>query len=215
MPAIVSIKAEGAGMFRSPGGQAFRDAKTGRILVARSVRTAQFSRQGAGVIIDASGIIVTNAHTVEQATRITVTLNNDQSVAGELISIVPNEDIAFVRIPPPYPLLAIPLADSNSVSLRDRVYTIGGSEVLHGTLSEGKVSGIGKSAKAHGLNDFVDLIQTTFNVYRGDSGGPLIDSSGNLLGMITANKPRAGHVSYAIPSNKIKQYYQEYLGLKK
>lgn len=210
MPAIVSIKAEGAGMFRSPGGQAVRDPRTGRIVVARTVRTAKFSRDGAGVIIDPAGIIVTNAHIVEHATRITVTLSVNQTLDGTLVHMVPEEDLAFISITPPFPLTALSFADSNAIKLRDRVFTVGSSEVLRNTFSEGIVSGIGKSGKAYGQDDLVDLIQTSFTVYKGDSGGPLIDVSGKLLGLIVANKPRVGHVSYAIAAGKIRFYYQEY-----
>jgi len=211
MKSIVNITTETGGLYRSPSA-AFRDKKTGRIVVGTSLKAAKYARGGAGVIVDSSGIIVTNAHVVNQASRIEVTLNDGKKVPAEIIDIVQNEDIAIIKIEPPYALTPIQFADSNNLALRSNVYSIGASEYLKGTLSQGKVTGIGQKAKGKTKqSDYIDLIKTSFNVYKGDSGGPLLDAEGKLLGLIVATQTTERHATFAIPSNTIRKYYFDYL----
>jgi len=211
MRSIVNIDAEIGGLFRTPG-TAIRDSKTGRIVIAHGIKAIKHARHGAGAIIDASGIIVTNAHTVSKAKRVTVTLYDNAKFEAAIVEIIPNEDIALIKISCPYMLVPMAFADSDSIGLRTRVFTVGSSKVLKGTLSEGQVTGIGKKAhNQHTDTDYIDLIQTSFSVYKGDSGGPLLDPEGKLLGIIVAGRSQTSHVSFAIPSNKILPYYKDYL----
>ena len=164
------------------------------------------------MIIHPSGIIVTNAHTVNRANRVMVRLNNDREMPAEVIRLVNNIDMAFLRIQPPFPLRAVPLADSNLIQLGDQVLTIGSSPVLKQTVSGGVIIGLGRNRTAkHRGQTRNDLFQTTINLYEGDSGGPLFNNEGALIGLMTAKETGADHSSFAIPSNQILWHLIKYL----
>lgn len=92
LPSLVEIKSENAGLYKGPDTYV-RDGP--KLYVVNPVRVAQYSRQGAGVIIDSSGIIVTNAHTVDNAGRIKVVLNSNTEVNAKLILLSVEDDLAF------------------------------------------------------------------------------------------------------------------------
>ncbi|MFA5261987.1 MAG: trypsin-like peptidase domain-containing protein [Candidatus Omnitrophota bacterium] len=188
------------------------DPRSGRVGVLRNIQQASYRRAGAGMIIHPSGIIVTNAHTVNRANRITVRLHNNLETPAEVIRLINNIDMAFLRIQAPFPLTPVPLADSNQIHLGDQVLTIGSSPLLKQTVSGGVIIGLGRTRTAtqHGpIRN--DLFQTTINLYEGDSGGPLFNNEGNLIGLMTAKETGADHSSFAIPSNQILGHLIKYL----
>jgi len=210
-PCLVYIQAENA-VFAGSQTKAVKDTNSGRIFIARRIKSAKFDRKGAGVIISPSGIIVTNAHVVRRAGRITITLKDSRKIKAHLLSTVPGKDIAFIKIPSLKKMPYINFSDSDKVKLRDTVYTVGSSEFLRGTVSEGHITGIGKkNSKNLKEREKVELIQTDFNIYKGDSGGPLIDRKGRLLGLLTASIKCKNHTSFAIPSNRIRKESARYL----
>ncbi|MDD4202335.1 MAG: S1C family serine protease [Candidatus Omnitrophica bacterium] len=203
---VVEITSEIGGLFRSKP-TAVKDAATGRILLAQKVGAAKYTRTGAGVIIDNSGTVVTNAHTVEGASRITLTFNNGETVNAEVIGSFPDEDITFLKpekqaknIQPVIFVKPTPL------QLRTRVFSIGYSDVLKGTIAEGKITGIGKNM--HSKNkEYADLIQVSLSIYKGDSGGPLFNEYGEFLGLLVGSLQKTSKTSYAIPAQKIAGLY--------
>jgi S1-C subfamily serine protease len=211
-PSIVSIETEITGLYKTPRQGAAINPQTGQIVTVQNVARASFSRGGSGVIVHPSGIIVTNAHLTKNANRIMVNLNEQTKVPGKVVTLVENIDLALIQIQPPFPLKAIPIADSNLVVLGDEIINIGNSPVLHQTISGGKVIGLGTSralkAKGKSRND---LIQTSLNIYKGDSGGPLLNRKGHLIGLVTASEQKADHSSFAIPANQIRYYLDQYL----
>jgi len=210
LPSIVTIATENTKLFQSPQTAAARDPRTGRVVVRKGLTTASYNRIGAGIILDTSGIIVTNAHTISKANRIMVILHDQTRIPAQPIKVISNYDLAYLQITPPFPLLPIILADSDAVQLRDEIVTVGNSELLKQTISGGHIIGIGTSAseKQSGI-DATGLLQTSINLYKGDSGGPLLDKKGHLIGLMVAGQIKKDHSSFAIPSNKIKQYYAE------
>ena len=104
---VVHIKAEAGGVY---GGKR-QAARTpdGRIVILNNVKPIYYKRHGAGIIIKDTGIIVTNAHIVKQASRITVTLHDDTKIEASLEKMIPEQDIAFLKIKPPYPLQPLAL----------------------------------------------------------------------------------------------------------
>ncbi len=208
MPSIVGIRADNAKLTKSPKPVAVKDPKTGRIAIARGVRASTYSREGSGVIVDKSGLISTNAHTISGADRIIVTLHNKKEYEVKSASVVPGEDVAFLYINPSSDLTPIVFSNSDEIKIGDKAYTVGSSEFLEGTISAGRVTGLGRNKQLKNKTMApVAIIQTSFNVYKGDSGGPLLDYQGKLLGLIVAGKTKTSHASFAIPSNKIKLYY--------
>jgi len=211
-PALVDIKAELIGFYKSPRAQTVFDSNTGRFIQLRNLKKATYARKGAGIIIHDSGIIVTNGHIVDKANLIIATLHNGQKVSAKLLFVINNLDIAYLKIEPPFALQSVEIADSDMINLGQEILTVGSSPVLHQTITGGQVIGLGTSRtlQKYGINR-TDLIQTSFNLYEGDSGGPLFDQKGRLIGLMTAKETASDHSSFAVPSNQILKYLYDYL----
>lgn len=212
MPSVVSIIAENDQVFDTP--QTGIEPRTGRILTRHEIKQATLKRSGAGVIVDPSGIIVTNTHTIINAKRISVILHDKTSFPAQVLGFVSQYDFAFLRIPAPYPLMTISWADSDQIHLKDEIVTIGHSDLLKEAISGGRIIGIGvKGGKnIHSTQgEETKLIQVNINIYKGDSGGPIFDRKGQFLGLMVAGEMKADRSSFAIPSNQIKEQSKKYI----
>jgi len=210
--AIVDIKAENVGLYRSPQAAAARDPRTGRIIIRQNIAQAAYERKGAGAIIHPSGIIVTNAHIAAKSNRITITLNDKTSLPAKTALVVNDLDLALLKVDAGQELPYVALADSDKIQLGEEIITVGSSPLMDQTITGGKIIGIGvnRTVEKTGRRR-TDLIQTTVNLYEGDSGGPLFNRKGELVGLMTAKEQSADHSSFAIPSNKIAAALNEYL----
>ncbi len=207
----VLIHAHTAILGKGPA-SAVRDPATNRILVLRNVGAATFERTGAGVIINPAGLIATNAHIVKDAGIIIVTLHDTSRYRAKLVWLAPENDIAFIRILPTSPLSPLSFSELSGIGLGDTVYNIGSSQFLDGTISQGRITGLGKSAALEGEKGvMLNLIQTDIHVYKGDSGGPLLDHEGKLLGLVVATQISAPFRTYAVALDKIKVEYIRFL----
>ena len=203
---IVTVQAENVGMYKSPRAAGF-DRQSGRVILVRNVKAAAYNRSGAGVIIDPSGIIITNGHIIDKANKIKITFFDNRAWPAEVLLVVHNLDLGFLKVNMDAPLPAVVIADSDKLQLGDEIITVGNSEFLKQTVSGGKIKGLGKR---QGQNpNQTDLIQTTINLYKGDSGGPLFDYEGRLIGLMTAAEGAHDHSSFAVPANKISKYLEE------
>lgn len=205
---IVSIESVNAAV-ASDKPQGILDKATGLILLVQKVLPIVQTRDGSGFIIDPRGIIVTNAHTVEGAGKIAVTLHDGTQLSAVSATVIPNTDIAFLIVQPPGPLQNLLFADSDIAQLDSTVYTIGHSDWLKGTLIEGKISGVVLD-NSSGTNHAA-LLRVTFHLYKGDSGSPILDPNGNFVGMVTAGQIGEPNTTFAIASNVIGLAYQSYL----
>ena len=190
-----------------PTQQPMLDSKTGRVVVARRIRSAERQRSGAGVIIHPSGLIVTNIHIIRSAKKIAVILHDGTTHAAAVLNILGPEDLALLKIDPPFPLKPIEFADSNEVHLGDDVVNIGHSQLLKETISGGRIIGLGTSLLPGDTKESVEMIKINMSLYRGDSGGPVLDKDGRLIGIIVAKQVSKEKAAFAIPSNKIKKLY--------
>ncbi|MGB5590849.1 MAG: trypsin-like peptidase domain-containing protein, partial [Gammaproteobacteria bacterium] len=160
---------------------------------------------GSGVIVDAKrGYVLTNAHVIENADEITVTLQDDRTYTAEIIGTDPGSDIAVIKIDAK-DLIDIPLADSDDVRVGDFVVAIGNPFGLGHTVTSGIISALGRS----GLNPngYEDFIQTDASINPGNSGGALVNLNGELVGVNSAILTRSGGnigIGFAIPTNMIK-----------
>lgn len=167
---------------------------------------------GSGVVVDAkNGYIVTNAHVIENADEITVTLQDDRTFSAEVIGTDPASDIAVIKIDAPK-LTAIELADSEKSRVGDFVVAIGNPFGLGHTVTSGIVSALGRS----GLNrdNYEDFIQTDASINPGNSGGALVNLRGQLIGVNSAILTRSGGnigIGFAIPSNMVKAVMDQLL----
>jgi len=170
------------------------------------------NKKGAGVVVSSDGMIVTNFHTVQGADQLGVRLFNNKLLNAKIIHLMPEEDLALIKADYHLPLTPIILADSDRLTVKDTVLHIGHSYLLDGTISQGFITGLGTSLKAKklGRNETV-VIRVNLNLYLGDSGGPLLNQQGQLIGMTAAKDVTKNRTSYAIPANKIKNILLNYL----
>jgi len=194
---VVQIESENSQMSRRPG------AHAGVLL-----SSAKFVRTGTGIIVEASGIIATNSHVVIQAARIRIHIAGGKTYDARPLLVDRANDLCLLKINPDSPLRALPLADVSKVALQSRVYSIGGSNLLRNTLSEGKVTGIAFSKKStktasKKLAKDIKLFQVNIDLYQGDSGSPIFNSAGEVIGIISAAAQKRGKTAFTVPSSLI------------
>ncbi len=156
---------------------------------------------GSGFIIDPSGLIVTNNHVIAGAQQITVTLHDGTVLPATLVGHDERMDLALLRVHAAAPLPAVAFGDSDHIRVGDWVLAIGNPFGLGGTVTAGIVSARGRNLNEGPYDDF---IQTDAPINRGNSGGPLFDLEGQVIGINTAIfSPSGGSVGigFAIPSN--------------
>jgi len=162
-------------------------------------------RTGSGVIVDATGLVLTNSHVVYGAEVITVTLDDGTTLPGHLVGADPVFDIAYVRIRPPAdPLPVARLGDSNALRVGDEVYAIGNPFGLEQTLTRGIVSAVNRVLPGAQWSLKEPLIQTDAAINPGNSGGPLVNRCGDVVGLTTAILPDAQSIGFAVPAGLIR-----------
>ncbi|WP_022710965.1 DegQ family serine endoprotease [Pseudochrobactrum sp. AO18b] len=159
---------------------------------------------GSGVIVDSSGLIVTNNHVIDGADDIKVALADGREFSSKLLLNDVTTDLAILKIDAKEELPTIKLADSDKVEVGDLVLAIGNPFGVGQTVTSGIVSA--QSRTQVGVSDFDFFIQTDAAINPGNSGGALIDMNGNLIGINTAIYSRSGGsvgIGFAIPSNMV------------
>ncbi|MCP9849181.1 trypsin-like peptidase domain-containing protein [Cyanobium sp. Morenito 9A2] len=162
--------------------------------------------QGSGVLIDAHGLVLTNAHVVDRADSVEVTLADGRQLDGSVLGADPITDLAVVRIPELAGLQAAPLGDSEALEVGDWAIALGSPYGLERTVTLGIVSSLHRNINSLGFSDKrLDLIQTDAAINPGNSGGPLINAGGEVIGINTLVRagPGAG-LGFAIPINLAK-----------
>lgn len=167
---------------------------------------------GSGVIISADGYIVTNNHVIENANNIEITLNNQKKYSAELIGTDPSNDIALLKIDADMDLPYTPFANSDSVKIGEWVLAVGNPYNLTSTVTAGIVSAKGRDLE--GNRNIESFIQTDAAVNPGNSGGALVNTRGELIGINTAISSKTGSFigySFAVPSNIAKKIINDIL----
>jgi S1-C subfamily serine protease len=166
----------------------------------------RISGQGSGFIIDPQGIILTNAHVVSKADKVTVTLKDGRIFNGTVRGTDEVTDLAVVKIEAKGEKLPVaPLGDSSKVRVGDWAIAVGNPVGLDNTVTLGIISTIGRSAAKVGIPDKrVEFLQTDAAINPGNSGGPLLNADGEVIGINTAIRPDAMGIGFAIPINKAK-----------
>src|SRR5690606_20320855 len=167
-------------------------------------RPRQSQSLGSGVIVDASGVILTNSHVVEGATDIRIATADGREFAVELVLDDPETDLAVLRVrdPADEPFAALRFADSDGLEVGDLVLAIGNPFGVGQTVTSGIVSALARTGVEGSNYEF--FIQTDAAINPGNSGGALIDLSGRLVGINTAIFTRTGGsigIGFAIPAN--------------
>ena len=135
---------------------------------------------GAGSIVDPSGLIITNRHVVKDAYEIDVTLSDGATYKGQLLGAGSGTDLAILKIDAGHPLPAIEIGNSDDVKVGEKVIAIGNPLGLASSVSAGIVSGVHRSMKTLPQYEF---IQTDASINHGNSGGPLINMKGQMIGI--------------------------------
>jgi serine protease Do len=182
-----------------PGGQNGQNGQNGEPAPERRMQSL-----GSGFIIDPSGLVVTNNHVIDGADEITVTLQDNTSLKATVVGRDERVDVALLRVKPDKPLPAVPFGDSDNQRVGDWVLAIGNPFGLGGTVTAGIVSARGRDIRQGPYDDF---IQTDAAINRGNSGGPLFNMDGQVIGINTAiYSPSGGSIGigFSIPANLAK-----------
>jgi serine protease Do len=169
----------------------------------------QATSLGSGFIIDPSGYVVTNNHVIEGADQITVRLHDDTELKAKIIGIDTKTDLALLKVEPSSPLPAVQWGDSDKTRIGDWVLAIGNPFGLGGSVTAGIVSARQRDINAGPYDEF---IQTDASINRGNSGGPMFNMDGGVIGINTAIfSPSGGSVGigFAIPSNLARTVIQQ------
>ncbi len=161
---------------------------------------------GSGVIVDASGTILTNAHVVAGADSIEVTLHDGRKFTATDIRRDPKTDLAVIKITTDKPLPFLEFADSDQYEVGDRILAIGAPFGLSGTVTQGIISAKGRNAMH--INQYEDFLQIDAAINPGNSGGPLLTLDGRIVGINSAIKSKSGGfqgIGLAISSNMAKE----------
>jgi len=166
---------------------------------------------GSGVIVSPDGLIITNYHVIENASEIEVTSNKNKTYVAEIIGSDPNTDLAVLKIKTDESLPFIPFGDSEMAKIGEWVLAVGNPFNLNSTVTAGIIS-----AKSRDLNDRDNknqsFIQTDAAVNMGNSGGALVNTDGELIGINTAISSITGGFvgySFAVPSNIVRKVFED------
>src|SRR6266851_7722986 len=168
----------------------------------RAARSAFGGGLGSGFIFASDGQILTNAHVVDQARRIRVTLADGRTFDAGLVGADSEVDVAILRIGADH----LPVAELGRAPLKvgQLAIAVGNPYGLNWTVTAGVVSALGRTLEAPGIRKMTNLIQTDTPINPGNSGGPLVDSHGRVIGITTAMMPMAQGLSFSIPLDTVK-----------
>jgi Do/DeqQ family serine protease len=166
---------------------------------------------GSGFVWSSDGIIVTNNHVVEGASRITVNFNEGAQLSAKLIGVDPDSDLAVLRVDAKN-LVAAPIGISSDLMIGESVVAVGNPFGLSGTVTTGVVSALGRSVPSQEQGrTYTDFIQTDASINPGNSGGPLLNIEGRVIGINVAIYQNAQGIGFAIPVDRAKKVIQDLL----
>ncbi len=211
-PAVVNIATRGTIKQRGPQNPLLDDPFFRRFFdvpPGGGMRERQFQSAGSGVIVDSkNGYVLTNAHVIENASEITVTLQDGTDLKAEVVGSDTPSDVAVLKVKQEG-LVQLPFGDSGRLEVGDYVVAIGNPFGLQHTVTQGIVSGLSRSGITDGYEDF---IQTDASINPGNSGGALVNLRGELIGINTAILSRSGGnigIGFAIPANMAKNVMEQ------
>src|SRR5450755_2919565 len=178
--------------------------------------TQQTQGEGAGVVYDTNGHILTDQHVVSGATSVQVTFPDGHKYPAKVVGTDASTDIGVIKVnAPTSELHPLPLADSSAAQVGDNVVAIGSPFGLPGTVTTGIVSAVNRSIQAPNQYTIPGAIQTDAAINPGNSGGPLLDADGHVLGLndqIDTNSQSNAGVGFAVPSNTVARVAQQIIG---
>lgn len=174
-------------------------------------RVYQSQSLGSGFVWSNDGIIVTNNHVVEGASRITVNFNDGTQVPAKLLGVDHDSDLAVLKIDTKN-LVAAPIGTSSDLLIGETVIAVGNPFGLSGTVTTGVVSALGRSVPSQEQGrTFTDFIQTDASINPGNSGGPLLNIEGKVIGINVAIYAQAQGIGFAIPVDRARKVIEDLL----
>jgi serine protease Do len=200
-PAVVNIDASSRGNGRSRRRYEFQLPDSPDLFGRPPEREREGPRRGAGTgfIIDADGYILTNHHVIEDTDRVMVRLADGRTLKAERVGSDPDTDIALIKIDSARPLPHAVLGNSDSLRVGEWVMAIGNPLAYEHTVTVGVISFIGRKLFNSSLDRY---IQTDAAINFGNSGGPLINTRGEVIGINAAISSRASNIGFAVPINQ-------------
>jgi len=166
---------------------------------------------GSGFLINDEGFILTNFHVISGSSRIQVTLHDQTQYYARALDTDRSDDLALIKINPKTKQPFLKLGDSDHLQVGQKVLAIGNPFGLEGTLTVGVVSSIGRKIDSENNQELEGMIQTDAAINGGNSGGPLLDSNGNVIGINTAILGRTNlGIGFALPLNRAKALLSDY-----
>jgi S1-C subfamily serine protease len=166
---------------------------------------------GSGVIISADGFILTNYHVIERASRIRVMLSDESTHEARVLAGDELNDLALIKIDPEAPLPAVAFAEDDDLFLGETVITLGNPFGLAHTVTVGVLSAKNREARYNGEVMYRDILQTDAAVNPGNSGGPLLNTDGELIGINVAIYQDAQNIGFAVPVKRAKTLLTRWL----
>jgi Do/DeqQ family serine protease len=164
---------------------------------------------GTGVIIDATGTIVTNEHVIRGASAIHVVLEDGRTLEAEVLGSDSGNDLAVLKVSAKSPLPTAKLGTSADLMIGETVVAIGSPFGLSKTVTSGVVSAVGRTFRAEDGRVYNDFVQTDAAINPGNSGGPLLNVDGEIIGINTAIFASAQGIGFAIPADKVRRIVDE------
>ena len=193
------------------------------VSIVTSTKTTDFfgqsqnsSAAGTGIIVTEDGYIITNKHVINGANKVTVVLDDGTTYENvKVVAIDPLNDVAYLKIDDASGLTAAKLGDSKTITVGQQVIAIGNAlGQYQNTVTSGIISGIGRSVTAsdgtsYNTETLTDMIQTDAAINSGNSGGPLVNAAGEVIGINTATSTSAENMGFAIPISSTKGMLQQ------
>jgi serine protease DegQ len=207
LPSVVSIAASRVDRRASPfeGDPVFE-----RLFGRRPQGQERQLGEGSGAIVSADGLVLTNFHVINGATKIEVMMSDGRVLSAKVVGVDPQSDLAVLRVDAQN-LPAISLGDSDALQVGDVVLAMGNPFGISNTVTMGIVSALARKYVSE-TNPFEDFIQTDAAINPGNSGGPLVNANGELVGINTAIFTRTGStagIGFSIPSNLVKSTMEQ------
>ncbi len=183
--------------------------------LAPRVRNREVHSVGSGFVVHESGIVITNAHVVAQASDVRVTFADGRNYPADVIAADPDHDLAVLRVDAPRSLARIELAAPDDVLIGETVVAIGNPLGLQNTVTTGIVSAVNRDVQLTPEVTYSNLVQTDTAINPGNSGGPLLNVNGELIGVNTAIRTDAQNIGFAIPVARLWELLPDLLDVEK